>query len=175
MCHLRSMYGAVVEFGKKEFRVMDKLFPIIVPADVEKSQAVTVPVDTVIPPRSEAIIIGRVDNAIGHGREGMLEPAESVSKHCNVMLARVDCKVEQRTLPVWIINVTDDALTLKEGVKVGVAYGKFGGSRDGGWGGGGGVLCLPWTADTLLVHLGLHQTALIPLVTSPSCPSPFTA
>lgn len=87
-------YGAVVDFGKKECKVMGKLFPLIVPADVEKPQAVTVPVDILIPPHSEAIIIGRVENTIGPGREGMLEPAESVSNHCNVMVARVVCKVE---------------------------------------------------------------------------------
>lgn len=43
-------YGAVMDFGKKECRVIGKLFPLTVPADVDKPQAVTVPVDTVIPP-----------------------------------------------------------------------------------------------------------------------------
>lgn len=102
-------YGAVVDFGEKESRVMGKLFPLIVPGDLDKPQGVTVSVDTVIPPRSEAIIAGRVEHAIGPGQEGMLEPAESVSNHCNVMVARVVCKVEQGTLPVRVLNVTNDA------------------------------------------------------------------
>lgn len=132
---------------------MGKLFPLIVPADVEKPQAVTVPVDTVIPPpHSEAIIIGKVENIIGPGREGMLEPAESVSNHCSIMVARVICKVEQGTLLVQIINVTDDALTLKGGVKVGMLHiGIEVGSKAEHLGVAetGGVSRLPWTADTV--------------------------
>ena len=54
---------------------MGKLFPLILLADVEKPQAVTFPIDTVIPPRSEAITTGRVESVIGPGREGMVEPA----------------------------------------------------------------------------------------------------
>ena len=156
-------YGAVVDFGRKECRVMGKLFPLIVPADLEKPQDVTVPVDTVIPPRSEAIITGKVESVLGSGQEGMLEPAESVSNHCNVMVARVVCKVEQGTLLVRVINVTDDALTLKEGVKLGTLYTDIEvGSRAEHLGAveTGGVPRSPWTADTLLVHLGLHQKAL---------------
>ncbi len=59
---------------------------------------------------------------IGPGQEGMLEPAESVSSHCNVMVAWVVCKVDQGPLPVWIISATNDTLTLKGGVKVGMLH-----------------------------------------------------
>lgn len=93
----------------------------------------------------------------------MLEPAGSVSNHCNVIVAQVVCKMEQGTLLVRVINVTDDALTLKEGVKVGMWHTDIEvGSRAEHLGAveTGGVSRLPWTADTLLVHLGLHQKAL---------------
>lgn len=52
----------------------------------------------------------------------MLEPAESLSNHSSIMVARVICKVEQGTLPVRVINVTNSALTLKGRVKVGMLH-----------------------------------------------------
>ena len=153
-------YGAVVDFAKNECKIMGKCLPLIVPADLGKPHVVTVPVDTVIPPRSETIIEGRVGGVMAPGREGMFEPADSVSEHCNVMVARVVCKVEQGSLPVRVINVTDDALTLKGGVKVGTLHtdievGKKAehlGMTDTGEGSP-----VSWSTDSLLDHLGLTQ------------------
>ena len=85
-----------------------------------------------------------------------------VSNHCNVKEAQVVCKMEQGTLPVRVINVPDDALTLKEGVKVGMWHTDIEvGSRAEHLGAveTGGMSRSPWTADTL-VHQGLHQKAL---------------
>ncbi|XP_059421576.1 uncharacterized protein LOC132156662 [Carassius carassius] len=58
-----SKYGVVVDFGKKECRIMGKMLPLIVPADIDTPRTVIVLEDTVIPPRSEAIIAGKVDNS----------------------------------------------------------------------------------------------------------------
>lgn len=141
-------YGVVVDFRKKECRVMGKLFPLVVPADLEKSQTVTVPVDTIIPPRSETIITGKVENAFGPGREGMLEPAESVSSHCDVMVARVVCKVEQGALPVRVISVTDDTLTLKAEMRGGTLHtDKEVGCKAEHFGGCRGKRCFTFTLD----------------------------
>ncbi|KAK0133549.1 hypothetical protein N1851_030921 [Merluccius polli] len=65
-----SKYGVVVDFGEKECRIMGKQFPLIVPADMDKPQTVIVLEDTVIPPRSEAIIAGTVDNSFRPSYEG---------------------------------------------------------------------------------------------------------
>ena len=43
-------YGVVLDFGKKECRVMGKLLPLLVPADMDAPKTVIVPTDTVIPP-----------------------------------------------------------------------------------------------------------------------------
>lgn len=91
---------------------MDKLFPLIVPADMEKPQAFTVPVEHSNSPHSEAIIIGRVENKRKE-RKRKLEPTESVSNHCNDIVAQVVCKVEEGILLVRLIIVT-----LKGGVKM---------------------------------------------------------
>lgn len=41
---------------------------------------------------SEAVIAGQVDNVLVPGREGMLEPSDSVSDRCDIMIAWVVCK-----------------------------------------------------------------------------------
>ncbi|XP_063063732.1 basic salivary proline-rich protein 2-like isoform X2 [Engraulis encrasicolus] len=64
-----NKHGVMVDFGKNECRIMGKMFPLIVPAEMDKPRPVTVPEDTVIPPRSEVIIAGKVDNLLGPGRE----------------------------------------------------------------------------------------------------------
>ncbi|XP_039528765.1 uncharacterized protein LOC120479953 [Pimephales promelas] len=67
-----SKYGAVVDFGKKECRIMGKMFPLIVSADMDKPQTVFVLEDTLIPPRSEAIIAGKVENSLVAGCEEVI-------------------------------------------------------------------------------------------------------
>lgn len=49
----------------------------------------------------------------GDYAEGMLEPSSALSKHCDLLVAWVVCKVKKGTLPIRVINVTNDALTLK--------------------------------------------------------------
>lgn len=52
----------------------------------------------------------------------MLEPSSSLSNHCNVLVARVVCQVDQGVVPIRVINVTDEELILREGMKVGTLY-----------------------------------------------------
>ena len=52
----------------------------------------------------------------------MLEPSDVLSTHCNVMVARVVSKVDHGVVLVRVIDVTDDALKLKAGMKVGMLY-----------------------------------------------------
>lgn len=52
----------------------------------------------------------------------MLEPSATLSKHCDILVAHVVCKVEKGALPVLVINVTNHALTLKKGMKVGMIF-----------------------------------------------------
>lgn len=72
-----------MDFGNNECRIMGKKFPLIVPTDMDKPCVVIVPEDTVIPPRSEAIISGKVENALF--LEGLLEPLDSICKQCQLM------------------------------------------------------------------------------------------
>ncbi|XP_010786554.1 retroviral-like aspartic protease 1 [Notothenia coriiceps] len=51
-----SQYGAVVDLGKKTCQIMGKQFPLVDLNPSLKPQVVTVQSDTIVPPRSEAII-----------------------------------------------------------------------------------------------------------------------
>ncbi|KAK7144463.1 hypothetical protein R3I94_010779 [Phoxinus phoxinus] len=56
---------------------MGKMFPLIIPADLDKPRTVIVLEDTVIPPRSEAIIAGKVDNSfVAHCEEVINQEGE---------------------------------------------------------------------------------------------------
>uniref|UniRef100_A0A8C5BZ39 Peptidase A2 domain-containing protein n=1 Tax=Gadus morhua TaxID=8049 RepID=A0A8C5BZ39_GADMO len=52
-----SKYGVVIDFGKKECRIMGKQFPLIVPADMDTPQTVSVLEDAVIPPLLVFVIV----------------------------------------------------------------------------------------------------------------------
>lgn len=160
-----NKYGVMVDFGKKECRIMGKMFPLIVPADMDKPHPVIVLEDTVIPPRSEVIIAGKVDNAFQPSCEGMLEPSDSLSSQCDVMIARVVCRVERGTLPIRVINVTKDALKLKQGMRLGTLHTDIevgckaeplgtGEEEDGP--------NEPWSVDKLIAHFGLLDRNLAP-------------
>lgn len=107
-----SKYGVVVDFGKRQCHLMGKMVPLIVPADMDKPRTVIVLEDTVIPPCSEAIIAGKVDNSFKSSCEGMLEPSDTLPNQCDVMIAWVVCRVERGRLLIRVISVTKDALTL---------------------------------------------------------------
>lgn len=103
-------YGVAVDFGKRECKLMGKSFPLLTSEDLGQPQNVTVPNDTAVPPRSEVIITGKVEHPVGSDCDVLLEPVESVSNKCNIMVARVVCRVEQGFLPVRVINVTDTSV-----------------------------------------------------------------
>lgn len=160
-----SKYGVDVDFGRKEFRIMGKLFPLIVPADLDKPQTVIVPEDTVIPPRSEVIIPGQVDISFAPNCEGMLEPLDTVSTQWDVMIARVVCKVESGRLPIRVINVSKDSLTLRKGMRVGLLHTDIevgDKAEDVGVEGEDVKDGHLWTVDELITHFGFHQKGLAP-------------
>lgn len=162
-----SKYGVDVDFGKRECRIMGKLFPLIVPADLDKPQAVIVPEDTVIPPRSEAIIAGQVDMSFAPNCEGMLEPIDAVSTQWDVMIARVVCRVESGRLPIRVINVGKDPLTLRKGMRVGTLHTDIEvgnktedvsvGVEDDDFKNGH-----VWTVDQLMTYFEFHQKGFTP-------------
>lgn len=112
----------MIDLQEKCCRIMGKRLPLLVAPEVNQPQLVTVQADTVVPPRSEAIIPGMVKQWLGDQLEGMLEPSLSLSQHCDVLVARVMCRVDQGVLPVRVINVTDEPLTLRQGMKVGTLF-----------------------------------------------------
>lgn len=60
-----SKYGAVVDLGNKTCRIIGKIFPLVDLYPTHEPQSVVVHSDTVVPPRSEAIISGMVQSAWG--------------------------------------------------------------------------------------------------------------
>lgn len=155
-----SRYGAVVDLGEKTCRIMGKTFPLVDLNPTSQPQTVVVQNDTVVPPRSEAIISGMVQSAWGDYAEGMLEPTSALSKHCDLLVARVVCKVEKGTLPVRVINVTSDALPLKKGMKVGTLFTDIEVDEVGGCTGEGGDALQSWTVDSLMSQFGVGDKGL---------------
>nr|XP_054588684.1 retroviral-like aspartic protease 1 [Nothobranchius furzeri] len=77
-----SKHGMVVDLGTKTCKIMGRVFPLL---DLEPSlnpQVVVVQTDTVVPPRSEAIIPGQIKDSWGDYAQGLLEPSEHLSKRC---------------------------------------------------------------------------------------------
>lgn len=72
--------------------------------------------------------------------------------HCDILVARVVCKVEQGLLPIRVINVTEDTRIIKRGMKVGTLYYDVVVEE-----GGGDVINSTSTVDTLIDRLGLHE------------------
>ena len=157
-----SRYGAVVDLGNKTCRIMGKTFSLVEPNPTSEPQTVVVHSDTVVPPRSEAIISGMVRSAWWDYAEGMLEPLPALSKHCDLLVARVVCKVEKGTLPIRVINVTNDALTLKKGMKVGTLFTDIEIDGVGGCMGEGEDIVQPWTVDSLMSQFGVESKGLSP-------------
>uniref|UniRef100_A0A1A8PU43 Retrotransposon gag domain-containing protein n=1 Tax=Nothobranchius rachovii TaxID=451742 RepID=A0A1A8PU43_9TELE len=87
-----------------------------------RQEVVVMQTDTVVPPRSEAIISGQIKDSWGDYAQGLLEPSDHLSKRCDLLVARVICKVDQGQLPVRVINVSDDPLMLKGGMRVGTLF-----------------------------------------------------
>lgn len=90
----------------------------------------------------------------------MLEPSTSISKHCDILVTRVVCRVQQGTLPVQVRNVTNDGLMLKSGIKVytlftdievGDEVAEQHGASDRG------KSLQPWTVETLMSQFGMEE------------------
>lgn len=159
-----SKYGAVVDLGKKHCHILGKQFPLVDLNPTLEPQSVVVQSDTVVPPRSEAIVWGQVQNGWGDYAAGMLEPSTSLSKHCDLLVARVVCRVQQGRLPIRVINVTNDGLTLKSGMKVGMLFTdiEVEDERTEQCEDGEGEENLqPWTVDTLMSQFGVEEKGLV--------------
>ncbi|KAG7999835.1 hypothetical protein GBF38_001885 [Nibea albiflora] len=154
-----SKYGAVVDLGNKTCRIMGKIFPLVDLNPTLEPQTVVVHSDTVVPPRSEAIISGMVQSVWGDYAEGMLEPSSALSKHCDLLVARVVCKVKKGALPIRVINVTNEALTLKRGMKVGTLFTDIEIDEVGGCKEEGESISQSWTVDSLMGLLGVGGTS----------------
>lgn len=113
-----SKYGAVIDLSDKSCRLLGKKLSLVFCEDAVRPKQVTVHSDTVIAPRSEVIILGAVEGLVTN-TAGMLEPSVHVPLQNSVLVARVLCKVEQGVLPVRVINVSEDTLTLRRGMKIG--------------------------------------------------------
>ena len=158
-----AKYGAIVDLGNKECRIMGKLLPLV---DLEPSiepQIVVVHTDTLVPPRSEAIVWGQVQSGWGDYAEGMLEPSSSIAKQSDILVARVVCSVQHGKLPVRVINVTNDSLPLKRGMKVGTLFTDIDvGEETTVQGGEGETLLPPWTAETLMRQFDVGEKGFAP-------------
>lgn len=157
-----SKYGATIDYKAHVFRLMGKTLPLLVPDDPVKPREVVIKSDTAVPARSEVIVPGRVLSPFGSDVEGMLEPSASLSDHCDVLVARVVCRVERNVVPVRVINVTDDRLMLKEGMRVGTLHTdiEVGGAMEGTKGSSRVNSVNSWSVDPLIEQLGLNKKGL---------------
>lgn len=155
-----SKYGAMIDYKGRVFSLMGKTLPLLVPDDPARPRVVVITSDTAVPPRSEVIVPGRVLCPYGSDVEGMLEPSASLSEHCDVLVARVVCRVERDVVPVRVINVTEDKLMLKGGMRVGTLHTgiEVGGAMKGAK---ENSIVNSWSADLLMKQLGLNQKGLV--------------
>lgn len=151
-------FAAKLDLNELCCYLMGKKNSVQLQADFQvPSLPVVVRGDTRIPPRSEVLILGSVEGAPSGRIVGMLEPGSSLSRHCDVLVARVVCSVTAGVMPVRVINVTEEAHTLRDGMKIGVLSTNI----EVGEGAeeveqGGGVKTL-WSADALISHFGLDS------------------
>ncbi|XP_020557415.2 retroviral-like aspartic protease 1 [Oryzias latipes] len=117
-----AKHSAVVNLGQNVCQIKGKFFPLVPSNPSPAAKVVVIQSDATVPPRGEAIVCGQVQNETGDCASGMLEPSDSLAKHCDLLVARVVCRVEQGTLPICVINVTSDPLILKSGMKVGTLH-----------------------------------------------------
>ena len=86
-----------------------------------------------------------------------MEQSNSLSRQCDLLVARVVCRVGQCMLQSWIFNVTNYPLTLKTGINW---Y-----EDEAGWHEddcNGGDASQPWTVDALLDQFGLEGKGFSP-------------
>lgn len=113
---------------------MGKVFPLVDLYPSLEPQVVSVQSDTVVLSRSEAIIWGQVQSGWGGYAEGMLEPSNSLTKHCDILVARVVCRFEQGLSPVREHHRDSE----------------------------GGAVLQPWTVDTLISQFGVKGKDFFP-------------
>ncbi|KAA0723225.1 hypothetical protein E1301_Tti005344 [Triplophysa tibetana] len=145
-------FSAVINLEQKSCRLMGIQIPLIFANDRDAQvREVIVHVNTSVPPRSEVQITGAVEGVV-EGSQGMLEPSTSLNAHCDHLVARVVCKVEQGLLPIRVIKVTEATPILKCGMKVGTLF------CDAEVEEGGGDCGNPMnTVDMLSDRLGLRE------------------
>lgn len=151
-------FGAKLDLGELCCYLMGKKIVIQLQADFQVPPLpVVVCGDTRIPPRSEVLILGSVEGAPSERIIGMLEPGSSLPRHCDVLVARVVCSVTGGVMPVRVINVTEEAHTLRDGMKIGVLSTNIEvgeGAEEVEQGGG---VKTSWSADALISYLGLDS------------------
>lgn len=103
-----SKFGAVIDLGEKCCRLMGKKLPLFSEDGSVQPKVVRVQADIMIPPRTEVIVPGRVEGLLPQHYEGMMEPFSIMLPTCDVLVARVVCKVEEGVVPVRVINVSED-------------------------------------------------------------------
>ncbi|KAJ8013689.1 hypothetical protein DPEC_G00032400 [Dallia pectoralis] len=139
---------------------MGKKLPLLLPGDSELPLLVTVHADTIVPPRSEIIIQGATGGSLDKVVEGMLEPSTALPEHCDVLVARVACTVNQGLMPVRVLNVTDEACILKKGMSIGKLFTDV--VIDSEPAPTEGDTPVKWDGDTLREYFGLETSGFDP-------------
>lgn len=150
-----SKYGAVLDLANKCCSLMGKKIPLISSLEAHHPKVVTVQADTVVGPRTEAIIPGVVEGLLAGHAVGLLEPSSSLPSHGDLMVARVVCSAQQGVVPVRVINVAEEPCALREGMKVGTLHTDVVIDKEGGAGDN-----MSWCVDALVSQLGLDDRGL---------------
>lgn len=153
-----SKFGAVIDLGEKCCWLMGKKLPLFSEDGSVQPKVVRVQEDVMLPPRTEVIVPGKVEGLLPQHYEGMVEPFSLMLPSCDVLVARVVCKVEEGVVPVRVVNVSDDHCVLKQNMKIGTFFPdvEVGDSalttepNDP-------ISSLPLTVDYLVSHFGLRE------------------
>ena len=157
-----SKYGAVVDVGNQCCHLLGRKFPLVSASNEIAPQIVTVHTDAVVPPRSEFVISGAVAGLPEGCTTGMVEPLAPLFKHRSVFVARVVCNVNRGVVPVRVINVTEDPLILKQGMRIGTldtnitVMDSIDDSKEDV-----SKIC-SWSGDSLVREFGLDEKGLSP-------------
>ena len=79
---------------------------------------VVIAVSTCVPANSEAIVQGKVIDALENSEFALIEPSEQFSDHYNLFVASSVINVSGDSVPVRLLNLTDQDISLNKNALV---------------------------------------------------------
>ena len=94
-----------------------------------------------VPPRSEAVVMGKVEGSLGPARWGLVEPKAATSKAVDgVLIGRTLVDLEKEAVPMRLMNISDIPHRIKKGTELAFCEPVYGVSTSDQCGGGIGSI-----------------------------------